>query len=252
MAAAIGKTALNGLFSIQKEEGNLIACCTLCNKKLKYHHSTTTLNYHIKNKHPFTSLSNRKRKPNNNDDDDAGDDTASSSSTCTNKSSFTNTKQQTTLLEHSFSHKRISDAHYQTITKALCLWIARDMRPVAVVEDAGLAELLKIATGDQDFSIPGRTCVMERIKDLYAAKKDVISEKLARADSVVLAVDYWTSVANQSYLGMNVMFMEDWKIKSVNSWHRSYDRQTYIRKHCQPNSITDQPMGTRWQTEISN
>ena len=45
---------LNNKFKIIKnDDGSRAAQCTIRQKRFKYHHSTSTLKYHLENKHPF-------------------------------------------------------------------------------------------------------------------------------------------------------------------------------------------------------
>ena len=68
------------------------------------------------------------------------------------------------------------------------------MWPVSVLEDVGLRDVLRSATGDATFNLPGRTSVMEKVKDLFDREKQKQMQQLSLADSVVLAFDHWTSI----------------------------------------------------------
>ena len=149
---------------IADKEGKQSAECTFCGKVLKYHHLASSLSYHYKRKHPFTSTSSSQAGL-------CGD----SGSNAYQPSMWSFVRRKTTA----------DDEH--NITKALCLWIAQDLRPVSIVEDKGFSDVLKVATGNTEFKVPGRSTIMEKIKNLYASKSAEIQTSLVAANHVVLA-----------------------------------------------------------------
>lgn len=171
------------------------AKCTYCDKELKFHHSTSSLNYHLKTRHPFSSQS-----------------ACSSTSTPTTGATSTSKQQQLMTIANCF-HRQTTAKEEHNITKALCLWIARDVRPISIVEDRGLGNLLKVATGNQEYVLPGRTSMTLKLKDLYESQAVQVQSVLDQADSVVLALDYWTSIANDSYLGIYAFLVDrEWEL----------------------------------------
>ena len=84
--------------------------CTHCRKEFTFHRSTSSLKYHINAKHSLV-----------------GDSTASSSAT---------PSLRQTLTERRGLSKSTSDKLTDTIAK----WIAKNCRPINIVEDTGFTE----------------------------------------------------------------------------------------------------------------
>ena len=196
------KSLLNGQFKVYLDEPNS-AICNLCDAKFKYHHSTSSLSYHLKSKHPFSSTAN----------------SSSTSSSCAGRSpelgegkrSNNEAKDQTLL---SFLSRKTTPTHELNIAKALALWIAKSMRPPNIVQDAGLIDVLRVATGNPEYVPPGRKAIMTKLHDLYEMKSVELQRKLKNAalqrSSICVALDYWTSTtANDSYLGVIIFFVDD-------------------------------------------
>ena len=202
MASGKEKCVLDGKFILKEDKGKKVAICTFCDEQFNYHHSTTTLSYHLEKKHPFTSS--------------IAASSATSSNNCESiiSSSSSGSNQQQSILAYTVA-KKAPKAVEQAITKQLCVWVCSNLRPISIVEDEGLVELLKIATQDPQFKVPGRTSTTEKIKDLYHSKALQVQATLNSVEEVVLALDYWTSISNHSYLGVVAFFIKDWKLSSV-------------------------------------
>lgn len=174
---------VNGQFKVVTEkDGKETAECIVCGTVLKYHHSTTTLKYHLAKKHPFTAA---------------------------NKEKVELKQQQHSILNFTNARvqSRVTDKHKDDIVKALCVWIGKDMRPVNVLEDDGLRDVIRIATKDITFTLPCRTTAMEKVKDLFQSEKLKQMEKLCDAESVVFAFDHWTSMTQDNYMGVTAVFL---------------------------------------------
>lgn len=178
----MARKVLNGNFVIvqDKDSKKELAECVICGSRLKYHHSTTTLQYHLNKKHPFTKVS---------------DESANHPKL-----------KQTTLNLASVS---VTPTHDHQITKKLCLWIAKDMRPISICEDVGLNELMKVATRDNTYKLPGRTSVKEKLHDLYNSLYPKMKEKVVNAKHITLAFDHWTSVTNDNYTGIILVYVNE-------------------------------------------
>ena len=175
---------LDGQFRILPgtNSGTELAECMVCGAKLKYHHSTSTLKYHLSKKHPFTGKKT---------------------------SSGTDASQSQPSILMFTKSKAVSEKRRDEIVKAICMWLGRNMRPVNMLDDEGLSALLQTATDDPSFTLPGRTCVMGKMKDLYDNEKGKQMEKLESAESVVLAFDHWTSGSQDNYMGVTAVFLTD-------------------------------------------
>ncbi|XP_026112867.1 zinc finger BED domain-containing protein 4-like [Carassius auratus] len=91
-----------------------------------------------------------------------------------------------------------SERHIK-ITKAVGVFIAKDLQPFSVIGDAGFCHLIK--TIDPRYRLPSRTFFStEIIPDLYEKTCNSIVNELAKAQSLALTTDGWTSRATMSYL----------------------------------------------------
>ena len=54
---------------------------------------------------------------------------------------------------HDFSRK-ITRSVRERVTNAIAVWVAGDCRPINIVEDGGLTEVFRIASGDNSYDLP--------------------------------------------------------------------------------------------------
>ncbi|GAA6086184.1 E3 SUMO-protein ligase ZBED1-like [Tachysurus ichikawai] len=100
---------------------------------------------------------------------------------------------------------------HMKITKAVGVFIAKDLQLFSVIGDAGFCHLIK--TLDPRYRLPSRTFFStEIIPDLYEKTCNSIVYKLAQAQSLALTTDGWTSRATVSYLTVTVHYMSDWEM----------------------------------------
>src|SRR4029434_5030833 len=70
----------------------------------------------------------------------------------------------------------------EKVTNAVAVWFAGDCRPINIVVDGGLTEVIRIASGDNSYDLPSRGTIVSRIHSLYdgerAQKKISSSSKL--------------------------------------------------------------------------
>ena len=57
---------------------------------------------------------------------------------------------------HVFSRK-ITRPVREKVTEAVAVWVAGDCRPINIVEDGGLSEVIRIASGDNSYDLPSHT-----------------------------------------------------------------------------------------------
>ncbi|KAL3973863.1 KRAB domain-containing zinc finger protein [Sarotherodon galilaeus] len=138
---------LGGKFLFKKLPDGLLdktrVRCTICKAEFRYHRSSLSLPYHLRAKHPTESASTGPR--------------------------------QSTLQEYG-ARGRITQNVREKLTNSLVVWIAKNCRPVSIVEDDGLREVIRAASGD---------------------------------------VYHWTSVNNDNYLGVTAHFIDnDWTVQS--------------------------------------
>ena len=107
-----------------------------------------------------------------------------------------------------------------------------------------MSDVLKVATGNTKFKVTGRSTIMEKIKNLHARKSAEIQTSPAAANHVVLALDYLSSLANDSYLGVHAFFVTaDWQLRNV-----TLDIDSNKQQHTSEN-IKEQVIGfmAKWQ-----
>ena len=186
---------LCGKFRLKKHsDGTLInnnVVCIYCNDEFSYHRSTTSLKYHLRAKHVFNETSKE----------------AATSTT-------TSLSRQTTLEEFARGNT-VNKCAASMLTKAVAKWIATDCRPISIVEDRGLQNIMQIATGDPTYRLPSRGTITARINELYGVLKAAKVQLLAGAACVSLTGDHWTSVSNHNYLGVTAHLIdENWELHS--------------------------------------
>ena len=75
-------------------------------------------------------------------------------------------------------------------------------RPTNIVTDEGLQDVIRIAASNRSYELPSRPIIDSRFDDLFNSEKDKIQVRLNNAVHVTLTADYWSSLANDSYLGV--------------------------------------------------
>ncbi|KAK7890933.1 hypothetical protein WMY93_022896 [Mugilogobius chulae] len=75
-------------------------------------------------------------------------------------------------------HQRLDCAATNKLFWAIAKWVATDCRPIAIVEDHGLREILRIASRDPSYELPCRTTTASKIHSLYEEEKARVSEAL--------------------------------------------------------------------------
>ncbi|XP_014266911.2 E3 SUMO-protein ligase ZBED1-like [Maylandia zebra] len=90
-------------------------------------------------------------------------------------------------------------------------------RPINIVEDEGLTEVLQIASNDPSYKPPCRTTVTTKISKMYDGEKKNKLEILAEdsPNCVAITGDHWTSAGNHSYFGVTGHFIDsEWNLNS--------------------------------------
>ncbi|CAG6022948.1 unnamed protein product [Menidia menidia] len=170
--------------------------CNVCTKEFAYHRSASTLKYHISAKHPGVNPQ-------------VGPRPSTSSDT-----SFSCQPHRQTTLEQTLKRK-LSKSACDQLSNSLAKWIAVSCRPVSVIEDRGLAEVLQIASSDVTYNLPSRTTIMSKIQLLYDTEKKTKGDVLVGAEHIALTGDHWTSVSNHNYLGVTAHIIDcEWKLQS--------------------------------------
>ncbi|XP_072237421.1 E3 SUMO-protein ligase ZBED1-like [Leuresthes tenuis] len=188
---------MNGKFTFHKrldgtiDKGRVI--CVLCKKEFAYHRSSSSLAYHINAKHPVTSAA---------------------TANVSNSAIYSKALRQTKLEENI---PRMSKSATDRLTNVLAKWIAMNCRPINIVEDEGLTEVLQTASNDPSYKPPCRTTVTTKISKMYDGEKKNKLEILVEDSPNFVAItgDHWTSAGNHSYLGVTGHFIDgEWNLNS--------------------------------------
>jgi zinc finger BED domain-containing protein 1 (E3 SUMO-protein ligase ZBED1) len=182
----MGKTVMDGQFKFKTDK---VVVCKYCNREFNYHRSNSSLSYHLRTKHAFVTRGSEKKDVVN--------------------------QRQPTLVDMEHQGKPMDRSKYDAVTNAIAHWIALNGRPVNIVADEGLQDVLRIASGNQSYTLPSRPVIDSRMTDLYDSEKIKVQQLLDSTDCVALTADYWSSVANHSYLGVTGHIIDSmWVLRS--------------------------------------
>ena len=62
----------------------------------------------------------------------------------------------------------------EKITKALASWIARNGRPINIISDEGLQDVIRVASDDNSYVLPTHRTINSRIDELFQQEKNKI------------------------------------------------------------------------------
>ena len=94
--------------------------------------------------------------------------------------------------------------------KRLCVsWITRSLRPIHIVEDGGLIQLVRYVNSlKSEVVLPRRTCISDSIRRVASDGRSRIKEKLqAECDYYCASTDIWTSRSTKSFIAFTVHFL---------------------------------------------
>lgn len=127
-------TILNGKFSFKDLPDGSVdrtkVICIYCRGEFSYHRSTSSLKYHLSAKH-----------------------TADAESPAPPR------LRQTTL--DSLSRRQLDNSTSRKLSTAVAKWVATACRPINIVEDEGLREIIRIASNDCTYELPSRATTVE-------------------------------------------------------------------------------------------
>ena len=161
--------------------------CTLCDNNVRYSNNTTNLKQHLQAWYPAALPKGESSK----------------------------SPQQTTM--EAFSQKESpklprGSRRTKDITQAIAEFVSKDMHPVAVVEVVGFRNF--VATLDPAYQIPSRKSEMDVLHRMYDKVRSQVEAELSQVKHVSFTADFWTSVATDSFLGISVHFVREWKLRS--------------------------------------
>ncbi len=185
----IKDSILNGKFSYKAlPDGSLDrtkVICIYCRCEFSYHQSTSSLKYHLSAKH-----------------------------TADAESPVPPPRLKQTTLDN-LQGKQLDISTSRKLTKAVAKWVATACRPVSIVEDDGLREIIRIASNDWTYELPCIATTTKNIHDLYEDERAKVAVALGQTSTVALTGDYWTSLSNHSYLGVTAHYFDDqWGLQS--------------------------------------
>ncbi|XP_039899173.1 E3 SUMO-protein ligase ZBED1-like [Simochromis diagramma] len=103
----------------------------------------------------------------------------------------------------------------EKLTSALVVWIAKSCRPASMVEDDGLKEVLRAASGDMCYNPPSTETIVSRLRAVYEDHRAQRHTTLLGAMNVALTGDHWTSVDSDNYCAVTAHFIDnDWALQS--------------------------------------
>ncbi len=158
--------------------------CKLCGgppfTDLAFHGGTTSMRNHLSSKHPEQL------------------EAASSS-------------QRT--LDSFFNTKKCSVEHAKEITERIAMFVARDLRPISVVDGDGFKSLMKYV--EPGYRVPSHTHMSKVCHRLYEFEKENLKQDLKKASFFAFTTDTWTSNAVNGYITLTVHYIDDlWKMST--------------------------------------
>ena len=107
-----------------------------------------------------------------------------------------------------------SAAKSEQVTDLLVDWCVTDMRPLSIVNDAGLKRIFSLLL--PGYTIPSRTHIASLVKKRHKSGRQELSQLFKReAKFVALTTDGWTSKATESYNATTCHFIDcSWELRS--------------------------------------
>ena len=154
--------------------------CKLCvppaATTLAYHGGTTSMQSHLSSHHP----------------DKYGESSKGSGSQC--------------KLDSFVRPKKCPAERAEEITRRIAEMVARDLRPISIVEGVGFKHLFSYV--EPGYRVPSHTHIATVCRRLYNVQKERLKEEIAGCSHVALTTDIWTSSAVDSYLTVTVHFID--------------------------------------------
>ncbi|XP_039661199.1 E3 SUMO-protein ligase ZBED1-like [Perca fluviatilis] len=176
-----------GFYEVDGKLDKTYAVCKTCHTKIKHVGNTTNFTNHVDRWHPELA------------------------STTTTQKVDTSQPRIDESLVSMLPH---NSERAKRITRSVACFIAKDLRPYSVVENAGFRHMLK--TIEPRYKLPTRaTFTDSALPTLYKETKAKVMESMCKASRVAITSDAWTSVATESYVTITAHYVsEDWQIVS--------------------------------------
>lgn len=187
------------------DEKQSVVICRQCNKNVPTNRgNTTNLFHHLKQWHKMEYEECLKLRP------------AEAQNDRHPQPVNTSTPKQSSLqasFSRSVPYETKSDK-WRTITKAVSYHIAKDMVPVAIVEQVGFKNLLK--TMDPRYELPSRSYFSrEALPQMYTEVRQTLADRLANVSHFALTSDMWSSRTCEPYMSVTVHYIQDWEMKTA-------------------------------------
>lgn len=169
--------------------------CIHCDKVLAFCGSNTSMTYHLQHTHPtkYNTLLSKT----------VGGQTGNS--------------KQTSLSQFVLRHDKPVSTKLQTdITNSIAHWIVSGGRPVSIIKDSGLQQVLRVGLQNDEYKLPTRQTIDSIIDRMFQEKSLKLKMQVSRASAIAITSDFWTSLGNESYCGVTAHWIDsDWSLQSV-------------------------------------
>lgn len=103
---------------------------------------------------------------------------------------------------------------WRDITNAIAYHIAKDLAPIATVEQTGFIQMFKIV--EPRYQLPSRRHIAnEVLPKMYKEIRAGMDARFAKVPHFALTSDMWSSRTCEPYMCVTIHFMEEWAIKSA-------------------------------------
>ncbi|XP_050066428.1 E3 SUMO-protein ligase ZBED1-like [Aphis gossypii] len=98
------------------------------------------------------------------------------------------------------------------LTKGLMKLVVKDLRPLSIVEGEGFLEFMNIAVSE--YIVPSKQTIIRLVEQTAQNEKNNLKCFLKNIPHICITVDFWTSLANHSYLGVTCHYLENWYLRT--------------------------------------
>lgn len=169
--------------------------CKLCGKEYVYKNGTSSLQYHLMNKHSVSSSSKN------------------------TKNSSGEAKQQTSQIQSrisSFTVQPVTPAKKNELSDLMLRWIVKKSRPLSMVDDPEFCDLMRCALGNEGYTPPSRRTITRKLTDKFDTYRQTVQGQIDSGETIHLTADHWTSLGNDSYMGVTAHYIDDsWALQST-------------------------------------
>ena len=111
---------------------------------------------------------------------------------------------------------RVQDVFSQraaTITDMIAEFVARDLRPLSIVDSAGFKQLMNYI--EPGYKAPSHSHVTSICRKKFDSMKEQLLPTIASVQYVAVTTDIWTTRTTQAYTTVTAHFLTDlWKMES--------------------------------------